>query len=809
MTTRKLLALAASLLLAAPAAIAQQEEGHREHLITEVGWETAPAGPWLVRNATIWTQDEAGILEGADVLVRDGKIAAIGSGLEAGDAEVIDASGMHVTPGIIDAHSHSGTDSTINEGSDNITAEVRIEDTLNAEQGNVYQQLAGGTTAAQILHGSANSIGGQSAIVKWRYRATRDKDMLIEDVPPTIKFALGENPKRSAFGSLPIPGFDPRYPTTRMGVANSIRRAFIRARDYQRRWREYEALSEAERARTAPPRRDLQAETLVEILEGERLVHSHSYRQDEIIRLIRIAEEMGFRIGAFQHVLEGYKASHEIAAHGAGASTFSDWWAYKMEVYDAIPYNGAIMHNDGVVVSFNSDSGELARHLNLEAAKAVKYGGLSEQDALAFVTSNPARQLRLFDRTGSLAEGKDADLVVWNGHPLSVYSRVEMTFVDGRRMFDREQDLRLRQAREEEKRALVAMIRGDDGDNGEDAEEEGDSGTEGDAEDAEEETAAAGGFTNAGVIARDYVPDPLGQEGITAIVGATVHTVSGGSIDNGVVVFEDGVITAVGGPDTEVPADATRVDASGRHLWPGMISMDSTIGLVEISSVPGSVDTAETGEFNPELRAEVAVNAASEHIPVTRANGVTHTLTIPRGGTFTGQSALLRMDGWSWEEMTAVSRAGLHMDFPGGGGGGFFFGPQPSEEELRRQREEGLKRVDEMLDAARAYARARSATEEVGVHHEQDVKLDALADLLAGEMPLFIHTSGARSIRAALEWLGEQPEDLRVIVLDSGDTWRAADELAAAGVPVVVSSVLTLPTQPDDPYDAAYFNATR
>ena len=728
---------------------------------------------------------------------------------------------MHVTPGIIDAHSHTGADG-INEGANNVTAEVRIKDVLNPGSINIYQQLAGGTTAAQVLHGSANAIGGQGAIVKWRYKAPRAWDLLIDGAMPTIKFALGENPKRSAF-SLPIPGIPRRYPGTRLGVANSIRRAFLRAKDYQAEWAAYEALSDSDKQHVAPLRRDLQLEALVEILEGDRKVHSHSYRQDEIIMLIRLAEEMGFTIGAFQHVLEGYKASHEIAAHGAGASTFSDWWAYKIEVYDAIPYNGAIMHDDGVVVSFNSDSGELARHLNLEAAKAVKYGGLSEQDALAFVTSNPAKQLLLFDQIGSLRAGKDADFVLWNGNPLSVYSRPEMTFVDGRRVFDRELDLRMREAKEAEKQRIVALIETEE-EEAEDAEETeeteetevgevDDTAAEGQEPDATEAAGADAAeeeeeeepYRFPDLADRDYASNPLVQAGSVAIVGATVHTVSSGTIESGVVVFQAGKIIAVGGPGTPFPDSAKRIDAAGKHLYPGMIATDSQVGLVEISSVPGSVDTAEIDDFNSDLRAEVAVNASSEHIPVTRANGVTHTLTIPRGGMIMGASALLRMDGWSWEEMTALSLAGMHLAFPGGGGGGFgfFFGPPPSDDEIEKQRKEALERIDKMLDAARAYDRAISA--QGAPRPDVDVKLEGLGPVVRGEIPMILHTRGARAIKAALEWAQEQ--ELRIVILDSGDTWRAAEELAAANVPVIISSVMAVPGNPDDAYDARYANA--
>ena len=806
-----------ALTLAAPLALAQQEEPQPGLPRLELTFENAgEAGIVLIRNATIWTQDAGGVRENADLLMQDGRIVAVGTGLDAPDgATIIDGTGRHVTPGIIDAHSHTGSFGT-NEGSDNITAQVRNQDVLNPEDRNIYQQLAGGTTAAQILHGSANAIGGQSALVKWRYKVADSQDMLIEGATPTIKFALGENPKRSAF-SLPIPGLPRRYPATRMGVANSIRRAFLRARDYAAEWDAYGALPDAAKASAVPPRRDLQLETLVEILEGERMVHSHSYRQDEIIMLIRVAEEMGFKVQTFQHVLEGYKASLEIAAHGAGASTFADWYSYKFEVFDAIPYNGAIMHDDGVVVSFNSDSGELARHLNLDAAKAVKYGGLSEPDALAFVTSNPAKQLLLFDRIGSLRAGKDADVVVWNGHPLSVYSSVDMTFVDGRRVFDRELDAELREARAAEKARLVAAIR-DEGDDADGADsEEADGATEDDADasaaaqadlpdDDEEDAPEPHRFT--AVAAREYTSSPHRQGNATAIVGAMVHTVSGDTIDAGVVVFENGAITAVGGADTAIPSGADRIDATGRHLFPGMISFDSTVGLAEVDSVPGSVDTNEIDDINSDLRAEVAVNQSSEHFAVNRANGVTHSLTAPRGGTITGASALLRFDGWSWEEMTALSGAAMHMNFPSGPSGfAAFFGPPIGDDELERQRKEALGRIDDLIADTEAYARGKQAQAAGDVLHDTDVKLAGMIPVVNGEMPLIIHTSGARDIRAALEWAAGH--DLRIVLIDSGDTWRAADALVAANVPVVVSTVMDVPRNADDPYDALYANAGR
>ncbi|HZN56401.1 MAG TPA: hypothetical protein VFB67_13875, partial [Candidatus Polarisedimenticolaceae bacterium] len=344
----------------------------------------------LVRHATIWTEDARGTLVDADLLVRDGKIAAVGRGLSApSGATIVDATGKHVTPGLIDCHSHTAIRGGVNEGSNNVTAEVRIDDVIDPRDIDLYRELAGGLTTAHLLHGSANSIGGQDAVVKLHYASTRER-MLVPGAMPGIKFALGENPKQS---NLRDPSRPQRYPATRMGVMESIRERFLAARHALDERAAFAKLSSREQAKREPPRRDLQLEAIGEILEGKRLIHSHCYRQDEILALIRTAEAFGVKIATFQHVLEGYKVADEIAAHGAGGSTFSDWWAYKLEAYDAIPFNGALMRDRGVVVTFNSDSDELARRLNLEAAKAVKYGGVPEGDALAFVTVNAARQL--------------------------------------------------------------------------------------------------------------------------------------------------------------------------------------------------------------------------------------------------------------------------------------------------------------------------------------------------------------------------------------------------------------------------------
>lgn len=404
----------------------------------------------LIRNATILTVSH-GTLAGSDILIRGGKIAAIGQNLAAPQgARVIDATGKYVMPGIIDCHSHTMMDA-VNELTYSVTSMVRIRDVLNPTDVDIYRELAGGTTTANLLHGSGNAIGGQNTVVKLKYGRTAE-EFVFPGAPPGIKFALGENPKRSNFPA--VPGQPRRYPSTRMGVEEVIRDAFVRARDYKKTWDEHRAAASRNERNLIAPRRDLQLEPLVEVLEGKRLVHAHSYRADEIVMLINLANEFGFKVKTFQHALEAYKVAREIAQHGAGASIFIDSWGYKVEAFDAIPYNGAILTRAGVNVSINSDSNERARRLNIDAAKLVKYGDLTEEEALKTITLNPAWQLGIEARVGSIDVGKDADLVIWSGHPFSVYSRVETTFIDGEVFFDRQQDLARRTELERERTSL-------------------------------------------------------------------------------------------------------------------------------------------------------------------------------------------------------------------------------------------------------------------------------------------------------------------------------------------------------------------
>jgi len=405
----------------------------------------------LIQNATILTVSH-GTIEHGSILIKDGKIAQVGTSIKAPkDAQVLDAEGQFVIPGIIDCHSHIAIDGNVNEGSVSVSSMVNIADVLNPDDIDIYRDLAGGVTVANVLHGSANSIGGQTVVIKLRWGLPASK-LPFEGAVPGIKFALGENPKRSNFS---IPGATPRYPTTRMGVEETIRTAFAEARDYKKTWDDYDKRVSGGDKNAIPPRRDLRLDPLVEVLEGKRYVHAHCYREDEILMLLRVAKEFGFKVRTLQHVLEGYKVADEIAAAGTGASTFSDWWAYKVEAYDAIPYNAAVMTRRGVIVSVNSDDAEEATHLNQEAAKTMKYGGLTHDEALKLVTLNPAIQLGIDKRVGSIDVGKDADLVVYNHDPLSAYAVVQETLIDGRVYFDRKRDIAEREAREKEKKALM------------------------------------------------------------------------------------------------------------------------------------------------------------------------------------------------------------------------------------------------------------------------------------------------------------------------------------------------------------------
>lgn len=425
------------------------------------GWKSKSdipsAGSVWIKNVTVWTCEEQGVLQNADMIMKDGKIVAVGKfsdtdKIKYDGMELIDGTGMHLTPGIIDEHSHIAINEGVNEGTQSVTSEVRIGDVINPDDINIYRQLAGGVTTSHLLHGSANAVGGQTILIKLRWGQTAE-EMKFKGADGFIKFALGENVKQSNWGDNNVT----RYPQTRMGVEQIYMDAFTRAKEYDTNWKKFNL----SKSKGITPRRDLELEALAEILNKKRFITCHSYQQGEINMLMHVADSFQFRVNTFTHILEGYKVADKMKTYGAGASTFSDWWAYKYEVIDAIPYNGAIMHNVGLVTGFNSDDAEMARRLNQEAAKACKYGNVSEEDALKFVTLNPAKLLHVSDQVGSIKIGKDADVVLWNGPPLSVYSKAVKTFVDGICYYDLKRDEQLRNNIQSERQRIIKKMQED------------------------------------------------------------------------------------------------------------------------------------------------------------------------------------------------------------------------------------------------------------------------------------------------------------------------------------------------------------
>ena len=430
---------------------------------TAFGWTEAPKQETILfKNATVWTNEEEGKLENTDVLVKDGKIAQVGKSLQDASAKIVDATGKHLSAGIIDEHSHIAA-SSINEGGQSVTSEVRIADNLNPDDINIYRQLSGGVTSSHILHGSANTIGGQTQMIKLRWGAN-DEKLKFEGSDGFIKFALGENVKRSSSSQG-----NNRFPDTRMGVEQVLEDAFTRAKDYEKAIAAASAQSAVKGKKGVAPavdpyttvRRDLELEALVEILNKQRFITCHSYVQSEINAALKVGDKLGFKFNTFTHILEGYKVADKMKAHGAAASTFSDWWNYKMEVVDAIPYNATIMSKVGLNVAINSDDAEMARRLNQEAAKSIKFGGMSEEDALKMVTLNPAKMLHIDQKVGSIKVGKDADLVLWSDNPLSIYAKAEKTLVDGIVYFDRAADIEMRKQQMTERNRLIQKMNGE------------------------------------------------------------------------------------------------------------------------------------------------------------------------------------------------------------------------------------------------------------------------------------------------------------------------------------------------------------
>jgi imidazolonepropionase-like amidohydrolase len=699
-------------------------------------------GNVLLRGATVLTVTH-GTQPKTDVLVQGGKIARIGKTLEApAGTAVVDAAGMFVMPGIIDTHCHFAISGGVNEFSLSVVPEVCVRDVIDSEDVEIYRALAGGVTTARLLHGSANVIGGQDAVIKLKYGQSAGK-LLIADAPRGVKFALGENVKRT----------DGRFPNTRLGVEAVLIRAFTEAQAYRKTWEDYEK-AKASAQPLAEPRRDLRLEALVDILKGDLKVHCHCYRSDEILMLLRVADRFGFKIKSLQHVLEGYKIAPEIADHGASCSTFSDWWAYKIEAYDAIPFNTALLHEAGAVVCLKSDSNELTRHLYQEAAKCVKYGGMSEAEALKTITLNGAKQLGLDKRTGSIEVGKDADLVIFNGHPLNSYARVEMTLVEGEVYFQRSEKLKPVTFAQAPPAKPVP----------------------------------------------EFKPISSSPSGRYVLAGVTVHPVVGPVLPDATVLVEGGKIVQVAPSGSGVKHDTAVVEAKGLHIYPGMIDAATVIGLTELGSARETHDFAEGGDFQPDLRASIAINPDSELIPVTRANGVLTVVVRPIGSIIAGQSALINLAGWVPKEMAVVDPLALHVEFPALRP--IFSGdptmPMVGRAIARKQREEKLRRLKELFRQAHAYAAARRQ----GPQAPANPRLEALVPYADGKKPVVIDAHGKQDIEEALKLADELK--IKIILSGATEAWKVAGELKKRDVPVIFGPVMTLPSESYDPYDAPF-----
>ncbi|MCC7124680.1 MAG: amidohydrolase family protein [Acidobacteria bacterium] len=750
-----------------------------------------------IRGGTVFTITR-GVIQNGVVVLRDGKIAAVGgadTAVPAG-ADVIDATGRFVTPGLIDAHSHIAA-ASINEGGTTVSSMTGMADVLDPADVNIHRDLAGGLTTANVLHGSANPIGGTNSVIKLRWGAMRPSDLIFEGAMPGIKFALGENPKDLRPGGGGVQESPRRYPITRPGVEYVIRDAFTRARVYQKAWRDYEAARKTN-ATLLPPRRDLQLDPLVEILEGRRLVHAHGYRADEHLMLLRLAEDFGFKVATLQHVVEGYKFADEIMKHGAGASTWSDWWVGKIEAQDSIPYNAALMVRRGVLVSINSDSAEHARRLNTEAAKTIHWGGLSEDEALTLVTMNPARQLRIDNRVGSLEPGKDADVVIWNRHPLSTYAIVDRVYIDGRVYYDRANDeQRLTDARAEKSRLMAAEGRPGTGSPAQVPQPQPRAG-DADRSDA----AGAGGpsaesATSNSSMRTTQAALPVPTSGpVTLITNARIHTMTGNAIESGSILIRGGVIAQVQTGAIQAPAGAQVVDAKGADVYPGFIDARTTIGIAE-PGARGFDDVVEMLDVNAAVKAQVSYKADSDAIGVARVNGITSVAVVPSGGLVGGQVAVMNLDGWTWEEATLKPTAGVSVQFPGltprGGGQG---NAPRKYEELKRDRDARIRSLEDVIARARAYARVPAA------ERRTDWNLEALVPVVEGRQPLFVNAGIERDIRDAVAFADRA--GVRIVITGGLEAPLAADALKAKDIPVILGSVLTLPDREDAHHAATY-----
>lgn len=706
----------------------------------------------LLQNATVVTVSD-GTLAETDVLIRDGRIAEIGKNIAVPDGvTAIDLTGYFVSPGIIDPHSHICSDGGLNEGTMSITPEVNVYDVIDNRDLAMFRALAGGVTTVLTLHGSANTIGGQSAVIKLKYHRPVD-DLPVEGAPQPVKFALGENVKRSNSTREQT-----RYPGTRMGVESTLRRALLRADQYRAEWKAYrDAVAAGKDA--VPPRKDLRLEALAGVLDGRIWVNCHCYRADEILRLLAIAESFGFRIAVLQHVLEGYRVIPEIVRHGCGASTFSDWWAYKIEAYEAVPQNAGMMIKGGVCATINSDSAEVIRHLPLEAAKSVRFMGLDENEAMRLCTLNGAIQLGIDSRVGSIDVGKDGDIAVFDGHPLDTFSKCVLTLIEGE-IFFQHRDFDLEEPQQPDREPMAVPKH------------------------------------------HDPLPAPgPSPDRMYAIVNATVHPVSGPPIENATVRVTDGKIDRVG---TNVPlrkGDAV-INAKGLHVYPGLIDAGADHGLDEIGQIRATRDAREIATFSPELRAEWAVHPSSSQIAVSRCEGVTTALAMPAGGAISGQASFINLNGWTMPEMLVESGVALRVDLP--------TLPINMPEENRKERvdrhKESMKEINAYFERAARYAEARAAAEsDASLAPDEDLELDAMVPYVRGEKPVIFNASSQKQILEAVRFADKHK--LEPVIFGGAEAWKCAETLAEFDVPVIVATPMSYPGDRFERWDAVYSNA--
>ncbi len=714
-------------------------------------------GNVLIKDATILTVTKGTIPKGS-VLVLAGKIAEVGETVNAPkDIAVIEAAGMVVMPGIIDTHSHMAIQGNVNEMSLSLVPEVRVRDVVDGHDPGIYRALAGGTTTARLLHGSADVVGGQDVVIKLKH-GLPGRELPIKNAPQGVKFALGENVTRQPN----------RFPNTRMGVEATLEQAFEEARAYQDLWKEYEA-TKSKNSPAVPPRRDLRLEALAGVLDGSVKIHCHCYRGDEILMLLRLAARHGIKVHSLHHALEGYKVAPEIVASGTSVSTFADWWAYKIEAFDAIPYNAAMLAKAGAQVCIKSDSGELVRHLYLEAAKTVKYGNATEDQALAMITINPARELGLDNRLGSIEKGKDADLVVFNSHPFDGFARCEMALIDGEVWFQRASKDGKLAPRPGDHFVMPAPSQG----------------------------------------LRERILEILNNpKGVYALVGATLHPVGGDDIPDGTLVVSEGKITAIGGVGTRIPGSAQTIDVQGFDVWPGLVAAGTPLGLYEVGSLGETLDYADSAQFQPELRTSSALKPDSELIPVTRANGVLSAYVQPRGGTICGQGCAIDLNGWVPREMLLLDAVALHVKIPEWISTDSTQSTGSESADRRRKRNETLSSIKEQFRLALTYDRVvTESRSRQTAPPPPDPRLAALVSYAKGEKPVIFHANHRGEILDALR-IAEELK-LKAIISGGVDAWKVASALKAAKVPVLISGTLQMPTEPSDPYDAPYTNPRR